>query len=68
MIEKPENWNDYDLFRYSIVEANSSAGVMNTLTISDVTRADGREFTCIASNKFGSKALPVYLSVYGNLG
>jgi len=50
--------------RYSIVEANSSTGVMNTLTISDVTRADGREFACIASNKFGSKSLPVYLSVY----
>merc|ERR1719350_2523915 len=37
---------------------------MTSLTIREVTRADGREYTCVASNKFGSKALPVHLSVF----
>ena len=54
------------IYRYSIAEANSSDGVMNTLTILDVTREDGQAYTCLASNKFGSEALPVYLFVFGN--
>ena len=53
--------------RFSIVEANTSTGLMNTLTISSVTRSDGGAYTCIASNKFGSAALDVKLSVYGEI-
>ena len=53
------------LYRYSIAEANSSKGMMNTLTISDVTRDDGGDYNCIASNKYGSAALRVHLSVFG---
>ena len=51
--------------RFSIVEANTSTGLMNSLTISSVTRSDGGDYTCIASNKFGSAALEVKLSVFG---
>ena len=53
--------------RLTIVEANTSRGVMNSLTISSVSREDGGDYTCIASNKFGSAALEVKLSVYGEL-
>ena len=53
--------------RFTIVEANTSRGVMNSLTISSVSREDGGDYTCIASNKFGSAALEVKLSVYGEL-
>ena len=51
--------------RYSIAEANSSQGLMNTLTISSLTRDDGGDYSCIASNKYGSSSLRVHLSVFG---
>ena len=38
---------------------------MNTLTISGLSRQDGGEYTCIASNQFGSASLRVHLSVFG---
>ncbi|XP_023335862.1 Down syndrome cell adhesion molecule-like protein Dscam2 [Eurytemora carolleeae] len=50
--------------RFSFASANSSEGVMNTLTIRNVQRQDGREYTCFASNRFGSQYLTVQLAVY----
>ena len=54
-----------NICRYSIAEANSSQGLMNTLTISSLTRDDGGDYSCIASNKYGSSSLRVQLSVFG---
>ena len=50
--------------RFTIAEANSSSGLMNSLTIRDVSREDGGKFICIASNQFGSQALPTFLAVF----
>ena len=35
------------------------------LTVQGVTRADGGDYSCVASNKHGSAALTVHLDVFG---
>ena len=55
----------YCFFRFSIAEANSSRGLMNTLTIARLTRDDGGDYNCIASNKHGSASLSVNFAVFG---
>ncbi|XP_040566562.1 cell adhesion molecule Dscam1 isoform X3 [Lepeophtheirus salmonis] len=49
--------------RYSIVEANSSGGVLSTLTIRSVRRSDSGEFICEAGNDFGTSSISIFLSV-----
>ncbi len=38
---------------------------MNTLTIARLTRDDGGDYNCIASNKHGSASLSVNFAVFG---
>ena len=38
---------------------------MNTLTIARLTREDGGDYNCIASNKHGSAELSVNFAVFG---
>ena len=40
---------------------------MNTLTIARLTRDDGGDYNCIASNKHGSASLSVNFAVFGKL-
>ncbi|CAB4062778.1 DSCAM [Lepeophtheirus salmonis] len=49
--------------RYSIVEANSSGGVLSTLTIRSVRRSDSGEFICEAGNDFGTSSISIFISV-----
>ena len=59
--------NVYFSNRYEIAQANSSLGLMSTLTISKVSRTDGKEYKCVASNQYGTDILPVHLSVFGKI-
>ena len=58
---------NFPISRFSIAEANSTEGLMNTLTISRLSREDGGDYNCIASNKHGSASLSVNFAVFGEL-